>query len=929
MILIDKIYKLAYLYGIEKQTSLDSTIEILQTKGALPQDFNINNKDDIFINIKQIDDITKNIISSEDPEVVQNLNKIHQYIDSKILRMAHLYGVENETTIEKKVNALKAMDIIPEHFDQTDSFNFLSNAKLVTEIVNKRENAEYEEVVHQVSVLRKNRVNEIIISLPENIKNLSWRLNEEGGNGYDGKTKVEELEKVYDDTGNLCCREINGVKYIKYKFSFPFDVNLGYHTVTFSYDEPGQTEAIYHTSRLISAPEKCYDGIGITEGKKTWGVPVQIYEQVSDHNLGIGNFSDLAQIGNTLGRNGAGIIGVNPMHAMRDDYPENASPYSPDSRMFYNYIYLDVTAVKEFQTNPDIQDYYHSDELQSKIKQNRRRGYVDYAITQELVDDILYKCYDKFLENKKTEDYKRFCVFCDDAGEDLEMYATFRALCKVMSKKDPAPINWEQWPEEYRKPNNPEVQEFRKNNRYLINYYKYNQWQCEHQLEKVQDICLSSGMKIGLYTDMAVGCSCRGFEAWNYSDLYLKAAAGAPADILSQNGQNWQLLGFSPLKLREYGYEPYRKIIHASMKFSGCIRIDHVLQLQRLYMIPYDKKPEDGAFIYYNTDELMAIVALESHRNKTMVIGEDLGILTDGFRPKLEDFGILSYRVLPFERDWAYKSGHGTNAMKHPNEYPQISVCATSTHDTPPLACQWNVQDIYQKHKLGMISTEQANDKFEQYATQREALNYALEEKGCWNRVGGKPCMYPRQDASKIPEKYTHAVMDYLGQSNSAIMLIPFSDIFETKEMGNIPGITELSMSKKETLVDTNMDKAYPNWRKKMHIPVDFIDKVPIFNEVVKIVNQYRADGNNGKGRYYQFQRMGLTNTNIVDFDHYYNIYNRIKDHSDFKQENIIENRYSDTMCQHLQNKTDKQKALYEQQANGFDPNILLNTNER
>ena len=159
---------------------------------------------------------------------------------------------------------------------------------------------------------------------------------------------------------------------------------------------------------------------------------------------------------------------------MRDDYPENASPYSPDSRMFYNYIYLDVTAIKEFQANQDIQDYYNSDKIQTKIKENRRKGFVDYAITQELVDDILYKCYEKFLENKKTEDYKRFCVFCDDAGEDLEMYATFRSLCKIMSQKDPAPINWEYWPEEYRNPHSSAVKNFRAQNRNLINYYKYN-----------------------------------------------------------------------------------------------------------------------------------------------------------------------------------------------------------------------------------------------------------------------------------------------------------------------------------------------------------------------------------------------------------------------------------------------------------------------
>ena len=202
-------------------------------------------------------------------------------------------------------------------------------------------------------------------------------------------------------------------------------------------------------------------------------------------------------------------------------------------------------------------------------------------------------------------------------------------------------------------------------------------------------------MAIGLYTDNAVGSSRKGFEAWYYQGLFMKAAAGAPPDILSQGGQNWSVQGFNPIALRQEGYEPYRKILEANMKFAGCTRIDHVLQLQRLYMIPEGKSPKEGAFIYYNSDELMAIVALESHRNKTMVIGEDLGVIPEGFRPKLEDFGILSYRVLPFEREMGFENGSGNNAMRHPEEYPLRSVCATSTHDTPPLAAQWNVQDVY------------------------------------------------------------------------------------------------------------------------------------------------------------------------------------------------------------------------------------------
>lgn len=841
-------------------------------------------------------------------------------LDEQIRHLAQLFGIEAHASSENQLFLLQAMGVLPETLDMNDKNSVFNNSMMIKDIIEEQRDAEYKNVVHQVSVMRKNRVEELVIALPEGVGELTWELQEEDCPfPYRDKIKVSELERLKNSNNEDCARSVDGVTYHKYKFSFPFDVGLGYHNVKFSFAHPQSGEKVEHTSRIISAPEKCYDRLGVEQGKKTWGVPVQLYEQVSENNLGVGNFSDLAQLGHILGRNGAGILGVNPLHAMRDDQPENASPYEPDSRMFFNYLYLDVTAIKEFKDSPEIRAYYHSKEFQDRAARNRRKTYVDYAVTQELVDDIVWKCFQKFCANKKTEDYKRFCVFCDKHGEALEKYAVFRALSRYMAEQKPAPVAWQQWPEAYRNPNSPEVRTFQQANRDWINFYKYSQWQCYDQMQKVQESCLNSGMKIGLYTDNAVGSSRRGFEAWSYQGLFLKAAAGAPPDVLSQGGQNWGVQGFNPIRLREEGYEPYRKILEANMKFSGCTRIDHVLQLQRLYMIPEGKSPKEGAFIYYNSDELMAIVALESHRNKTMVIGEDLGQIPEGFRPKLEDFGILSYRVLPFEREWGFKSGWGSNAMHHPEEYPVRSVCATSTHDTPPLIAQWNVQDIYQKLKLGMISEGQANDKFEQYATQREALNYALHEKGCWERVGGSPCLHPRQDAAYVPDKYVEAVMDYLGQSNSAIMLIPFSDIFGTKEMGNIPGIKELPYSEKDALLEINEDKAYPNWRKKMHIPVEHIDKVPMFKKVAAIMNHYRPDGNNGKGHYYQFQRMGEQKESVIDFERYHRFYQAIRGEKKFEQENMLEVRYGPKYRRNFEQRTARVKNYYSERKSQFD----------
>lgn len=824
-------------------------------------------------------------------------------IYKSISDLAYMSGIELTADLDTKVGLLKAMGILPEEFDYRteDGDRQEQNFRKVETLIEEKKNANFINIVHHIPILRQNKVPAVEISLPDGVTHLKWNFYEDedprkyytgeiaiddSEKFYSGEISIDELERV-EQGGEEIERTINGVTYRKYRFKFPFDVRLGYHNAEFSYTGKDGVEVSQKTS-LISAPEKCYDGLGIREGKKTWGVPVQLYEQVSENNIGIGNFSDLAHLGYILGKNGAGIIGVNPLHAGSDSMPENASPYGPDSRMFFNYIYVDVTAVNEFKNSRKIQEYYNSSEFQEKLKNNRRRSYVDYTVTQSLVDDILHRCFEEFKYSPEAKDMRsRFDLYCNNAGRDLEMFATFHVLSRYFAERKPSPTNWNDWPEAYKNPYSPTVEMFKQAHRSEIEYYKYAQWQCELQLQQVKEECRNAGMKIGLYMDMAVGVLPRGFESWYYKDLYVNGSAGAAPDILSQNGQRWNLLGFNPLKLQEQGYEPYRKILEANMRYAGCIRIDHVLQLHRLYMFP--KNSEKGDYIYYNVKELMAIVALESHRNKTMVIGEDLGVLTDEIRRSLEDFGILSYKVLPFERH-----SDGYNSMCHPSEYPQMSVCSPSTHDTPPLVNQWNVQHVWQQKLLGVISEKQANDKFEQYASQREGLNWILDYYGIWSEVGGKRVEHPREDANTVPEAYIPAVATFMARTNSAVMLMPFSDIFGISEMGNIPGVSEMQWSVEQPMQVIDGNQSYPNWRKKMHVPVEHVEDVEMFRRIAGILNKYRADGNDGRGRYYQFERMGNNNVSTIDFEHYKRIHNIIRHKEDYRLDRILKNRYSE-----------------------------------
>ncbi len=772
--------------------------------------------------------------------------------EDSINTLAFIYGVDTSASLDNKILLLTAMDILKEkHADEADFSTDVASC-LKSTLDN-----EFKTFLRPANIVRQNRQQEIEVSIPVSMldKQLDWSVQEENGTSkHDGKIYCSDLEVVKDMQGNPRRRVVDGVEYEKRILRIPAEMDIGYHALKVTTPDGNE-----FNSELISCPEKCYDPIDIANGGKTWGVPVQIYEQKSEENQGVGDFSDVDEIAHTLAEAGAGIVGLSPVHAMPLDKPEEASPYASWSRTYYNPLFCDVTAIPDFEKSKKAQEKYDDPEYTAKRRKVQSKANIDYTSVVELKLPIWEECYEQFWNNdigeNPTERGKDFINFCTKGidislkkaghSSDLEVknlhnYAVFSALSMEMANLSPKPQNWRDWPEEFQDPESDATKAFAKRNMKKINFFKYMQWETNRQLKNVQTNCKNNGMKIGVYTDIAVGSSPDGFEGWGQKDLFVKASAGAPPDMLSSNGQNWEILGFKPYALKNLGYQPFRVMLEANMKHAGCSRLDHVLQLARLYMIPHGKSGRDGAFLYYPVDDMMAIVALESHRNKCMLIGEDIGCLPPGFREKMEDHGILSYRVMPFERG---------NGMNHPESYPKYSTAAPSTHDTPPLASQWTAKHVHQKDFLGFYGNEgQKNSEFEDFARLREQINWALTEKGCWEKVGAKPVENPRQDTKSVPFKFEQAVADYLGQANSAIMLMPFSDIFRTNYMGNIPGTRQMHSSispKVDKDLETEGASKIPfyNWRPKMHVPTHAIKSIPVFKDIANILNGYRKDG--------------------------------------------------------------------------------------
>jgi hypothetical protein len=148
-----------------------------------------------------------------------------------------------------------------------------------------------------------------------------------------------------------------------------------------------------------------------------------------------------------------------------------------------------------------------------------------------------------------------------------------------------------------------------------------------------------------------VGVNPGGSEAWAWQNAFASAAyVGAPPDEFNPVGQDWGLPPLVPHRLREAAYVPFIAMLRANMRHCGALRIDHVMGLARLFWVPVGRPATEGAYVNYALEDLLAIVALESQRNRCMVIGEDLGTVPDGFRPRLATAGVLSYRPFLFER---------------------------------------------------------------------------------------------------------------------------------------------------------------------------------------------------------------------------------------------------------------------------------------
>lgn len=611
-------------------------------------------------------------------------------------------------------------------------------------------------------------------------------------------------EFVPSDGELINSTEIEESEFQEYIVEIKDALGLGYHTLTLIADDGDYIADM----RLIIAPGSCYIPENIKEGKKVWGLSVQLYCLRSERNWGVGDFSDLAYLLQQTGRQGAQFVGLNPIHALYPATPDSCSPYSPSSRRWINFIYLDVTKLEGYE-HESVQNIVNSHEFKATLHHVREIEYVDYeAVTRlklQALNAIFEVQNDKSL-SKNTKLNKTFKAFIAEGGESLEILATYDAIQEALAKQGKASWGWPVFPKDLNEFHKPGVKKFKKANAKRIKFFMFLQWQAALQLEQANKEAHESGMDIGIYRDLAVGVSEGSAEIWGNRDLYIvDSSIGAPPDVLGPLGQNWGLPPMDPNVLYEQRYQPIVDLFNANMKSCGALRIDHVMALLRLWWVPKGEKANKGGYVYYPVNDLLGILALESHRHKSLVIGEDLGTVPDEIREMLAENGVHSYRVFFFEQA---KDG----GFFSPSHYPVQSMSTLTTHDMPTLVGYWHCLDLELGNELGLYPSEDVLTKL--YHSRHENKQQILDSLHGHQSIPEWTNQTVEQMA--MHKELNHGMQYHMAKGSSSLLCLQLEDWLEMDKPVNIPGTSS----------------EYPNWKRKLTRNLEQIFTDPVLNSL-------------------------------------------------------------------------------------------------
>ncbi|AHZ67660.1 MULTISPECIES: 4-alpha-glucanotransferase [Pseudomonas] len=530
---------------------------------------------------------------------------------------------------------------------------------------------------------------------------------------------------------------------------------------------------------LAVAPARCYSVGDAVDSPipRTWGLSVQLYSLRRAGDGGFGDTQALEDLARVAGERGAEALAISPLHAMFGSDTQRYSPYSPSSRLFLNSLYAAPGAIlgeRAWRAAIDATG------LAAELQHLEEQPLIDWPVAAEAKHRLLQALYEGFVQGEHPL-HADFSSFRHAAGEALENHCRFEAIQEARAAKGET-LDWREWPEQWRDPRSAALAEFAEENAGRIGFFAFSQWLITRCLERAQTAARSAGMSIGLIADLAVGADGGGSQAWSRQDeLLASLTVGAPPDILNRTGQGWGISAFSPEGLVRNGFRAFIEMLRANFAHAGGLRIDHVMGLQRLWVIPNGSPPADGAYLYYPVDDLLRLLSLESHRHQAIVLGEDLGTVADGLREKLIARSILGMRVLLFEQDNAH--------FKSILDWPDNALATTSTHDLPTLNGWWHGRDIDWNARLGLVDATGEIEWRHHREREREGLRRVLSE---------DPQNF--REESHETDQILDAAVRFLGHTRAPLVLLPLEDALGIEQQANLPGT-----------IDT-----HPNWSRRL-----------------------------------------------------------------------------------------------------------------
>jgi 4-alpha-glucanotransferase len=529
----------------------------------------------------------------------------------------------------------------------------------------------------------------------------------------------------------------------------------------------------------------------LPEPPETWGWMLQLYALHSANSWGMGDLGDLR----TFVRDSpdAGLILLNPLHAITPTLPVPDSPYSPSSRRFANPLYLRVADTDAYR----LADPALREQVDALRPAPTADGLINYTAVWQAKRAALQLLWPlagpvDLESDPGLTDFATFCALADAHGP-----------------------NWHTWPEELRRPDSPAVREARGGER--VAFHAWVQHLLNAQLDAANAAARENGMPVGIVLDLAVGIDPSGADAWLLQDVLAAGVhAGAPPDAFNQLGQDWGLAAWRPDQLAETGYAAYRDMLQRIFRHAGGLRVDHVAGLWRLWWVPPGLGAAEGTYVHYDPEAMLGILALEAQRAGAVVIGEDLGTVLPVVTETLERMNMLGSAVLWFTRDYDEPDEGYLPAAR----YPRNALATISTHDLPTAAGFLAGEQVRVRAELGQLAGSVADEQ-RTAGKDRDQLLLRLAEEGLIS-----------MDASA--DEIIVAMHEFLAKTPCRFVTASLYDVLGEVRQPNLPGTTD----------------QYPNWRMPLAASLEEIAADPRVRKIAEVLSAPRPEASPNERRH-------------------------------------------------------------------------------